>query len=99
MEFSSCLHHGELKTAKGGNRILFSNWDIKSRITPEQQEIPGTARESAGIDRDRAGIARDRSGIARDKRHFNSFNLAAGASLRIQYQIEKLITSSSSSSA
>ena len=66
MEFSSCLDHGQPKTAKGSNRIILSNYG-KPRITLGQQGIPGTARERARIDKDRAGIARDRAGIARER--------------------------------
>ena len=75
MEFSSYLNSGQTKTARGGNRILSSNWD-ETKDNPGTARIPGTARERAGIDgdraeidRDRAGIARDRAGIARDKWH------------------------------
>ena len=58
--------HGQTKTARGGNRILLSNWD-KSKDNLRTARTPETARDRAGIDRDRAGIDRDRAGIARDR--------------------------------
>ena len=64
LECSSCLNHGQTKTAKGSNIIILSNNNNNRR---QKRCSQGQNRDSQGQDRDNQGQNRDKTGTARDK--------------------------------
>ena len=73
LESSSCLNHGQTKTAKGSNRILLSHNNNNRIQRGAARDIIGTARDKTGTASDKTGTTQEKTGTARDKTGTGAF--------------------------
>ena len=80
LEFSSCLNHGQTKTAKGSNRIIWSNNNNNRGTTEVQpgtkqgqpgtrQGQPGTKQGQPGTKQGQPGTKQGQTGTKQGQRH------------------------------
>ena len=67
LEFSSCLNHGQTKTAKGSNKIIWSNNNnnrgaIQGQLEEKKQGKPGTRQGQPGTKQGKTGTKQGQPG-------------------------------------